>query len=351
MKRTRSSSRSPAFAGVAVLVVVAGLGGCAGPSAQPAQPVATPSLPATVAIAAAVPGAPTGQDRTLRTADGRERTYRIFVPGRVRSNPGARVPLLVAMHGGFGSGRQFEANSGFNGLAESNSFVVVYPDGTGVAGSGAIRTWNGGDCCGPAAKNDVDDVAFINQLIAEVGRESPIDASRVYAAGHSNGGIMAYRLACELSDRIVAVGVQSASLGFRPCSPQRPVSLIHIHGSADRNVPVAGGTGDRSVSRTEFAPVLDGVTSLAAADGCPGRPTVMDSVAGSAVSVDLWQPCRDESVVEYVLVDGASHAWMGHAAQAPMVVGDASMDLDSSAAIWSFLAARARPGSRATSSP
>lgn len=82
--------------------------------------------------------------RTLRTPDGRVRSYRLFVPASVPSD--RSVPLLVALHGGTGWGEQFEGNSRFDRLAEANGFLVVFPDGVGAAGTDALRTWNGGYC-------------------------------------------------------------------------------------------------------------------------------------------------------------------------------------------------------------
>src|SRR5262249_5428677 len=117
---------------------------------------ATGALSATsVPLAAAAAVAST--EGTLRTPNGPDRTYHLYVPPNV--TPGAPVPLLVALHGGTGWGTQFEQNSGFDHLADQHGFIVVYPDGVGIGRNGtALRTWNGGDCCGPAARQQVDDV-------------------------------------------------------------------------------------------------------------------------------------------------------------------------------------------------
>ena len=119
---------------------------------------------------------------TMVTADGRTRRYRLYVPASLEAV--RSVPLLVALHGGLGWGEQFATNSGFDGLAESNRFIVVYPDGTNAqAGSTRLLTWNGGFCCGAAAERNVDDVGFIGRVIDEVSRAAPVDASRVFAPG------------------------------------------------------------------------------------------------------------------------------------------------------------------------
>ncbi len=310
--------------------------------ASPANADSRPVLPATVAVEPAAAVVPESTAHAITTRDGRRRDYRLFVPAAVVGDQARPLPLLVALHGGTGSAGQFEANSGFNGLAESNQFIVAYPEGLGIAGGDAIRTWNAGSCCGPAAKQGVDDVGFVRELIAELRGRYPIDPARVFATGHSNGGMLAYRLACELADQVVAVGVQSASLEVGQCAPSRPASLLHIHGSADRNVPIEGGEGDRSLSGNSFNPPAAGARAVATADGCPvvQRPTVPGR---SDLAIELWDPCRANTVVELVVVEGASHAWMGHAGRT-RIAGEPYSAFDSSYEIWSFLAAHPRRG-------
>ena len=283
---------------------------------------------------------------SIRTADGRDRTYRLYVPSSLR--PGQRVPLLVALHGGIGSAEQFETNSGFDGLAEANRFVVAYPDGIGARPDGSgPQTWNGGYCCGPAAREGVDDVAFVRQLLDGLRAELPVDPSRTFAAGHSNGAIMVYRLACELSDRIAAIGVQSGSLGVEPCTQSKPVSVLHLHGTADTNHPIDGGRGSglASAAGVVFRPARSAVDALAAANGCSGAPATQTDASNPDLTVSTWGPCGLGTEVRYVMVAGVTHAWMGHPGASRLAsryVGDPYPDLDASRAIWSFLAAHPR---------
>jgi polyhydroxybutyrate depolymerase len=281
---------------------------------------------------------------SITTPDGRTRTYRIYVPRSLpRQQP---VPLLVALHGGFGSGLQFEANSGFDTLADAHHFIVVYPDGTPIRPTGALanaRVWNGGRCCGPAARQQVDDVGFIRQLVDTVSGQHDIDPTRVFAAGHSNGAIMSYRLACELSDTFVAIGIQAGSLEIDGCRPVHPVSVFHVHGSADRNIPITGGRGD-GVAGIAFSPPRDAATAFAHLDGCASTSTTAIARANREVSVETWHPCNGSTEVQFVTVTGASHAWMGHSAPRAVqrLTGAPYMKYDSSAAIWAFLAAHPR---------
>ncbi|MEN9643843.1 MAG: hypothetical protein RL238_512 [Actinomycetota bacterium] len=163
------------------------------------------------------------------------------------------------------------------------TFVAPAPgDGSIVTADGpdetARRTWNAGGCCGAAARKDVDDVAFIDALIDEMMADHHIDADRVYVVGHSNGGFMAYPLACELSDRIAAVGLQAGGLMVDTCAPERPVSLLHVHGRDDTNVPLDGGRGS-GLARVEFPAVDASASTVADAMGCAGTAgTVVDGI-------------------------------------------------------------------------
>ncbi len=316
------------------------------PPTTPTTPTTVPPLATYEPYAGTAPGVtPTGQASVgqLRTADGRTRSYRLYVPASL--DPSTPAPLLVALHGGLGSSAQFEANSGFDDLAEANRFIVVYPDGIGARADGTgPQTWNGGYCCGPAARDDVDDVGFVRQLLDRLAVERPIDPARTFAAGHSNGAIMAYRLACEMSDRIAAIGVQAGSLGVDTCAPSRPVSVIHLHGTADTNHPIDGGAGS-GVAGVIFRPARDAVQALAAADGCGPTPTPGTDPTNPDLAVSTWTRCTDDTAVRHVVVDGATHAWMGHPAQSDLAssfVGEPYPDLDASRAIWSFLEAHPR---------
>ena len=212
-------------------------------------------------------------------------------------------PLLVGLHGGTGWGTQFEANSGFDRLAEANGFVVVYPDGIGIGrNNDRLRTWNAGICCGPAQKSGVDDVAFVSQLIDEISGTHHIDPNRIFVTGHSNGAMLSYRLACELSDKIAAAAVVAGTLAVQPCTPSRPVSFMEIHGTADRNVPIDGGTGDRSISRVDYPSVRTGIATMAALAGCGSEPTV---TSDGDITTTTWSGGDDTTAVKLVAITAA----------------------------------------------
>ncbi len=295
----------------------------------------TTLTPDQVAVAPAVAAIGATLDRELATGDGRIRSYHLYIPSDLPAGP---VPLLIALHGGTGSGSQFQRQSGFDELAEANGFLVVFPDGVGLgADADKLRTWNGGYCCGTAVKQDVDDVGFIAAVIDDIVAEYDVDANRIFAAGHSNGGIMAYRLACELSDRIVAIGLQAGSLGINECEPSQPVSVLHLHGTADENHPIEGGIGANSISDTYFRSAAYSVETAATAMGCEATPTDSIDASNADLAITSWTNCEDGAEVRLVAATGATHAWMGHPNSNPTLVGTSYADLDASVAMLEFL--------------
>ena len=142
---------------------------------------------------------------------------------------------MVTLHGGFGSAEQAERSYGWNQLADSAKFVVAYPDGVG-------RAWNAnGGCCGRPGREGLDDVGFITAAVDDISESVGIDTAQVYATGISNGGMMAYALACNTST-FAAIGPDSATQ-LDPCTAPHPTSVMHIHGTADRLIRYDGEPG------------------------------------------------------------------------------------------------------------
>ena len=277
-------------------------------STTPPGSAPSPEVVSPVVVSPAVGAIGTHTTGEVSTADGRTRTYRVYLPSALPAGP---RPLILAFHGGGGSATHFELTSGFDGMAEANGVIVVYPDGVGTGpNETTIQTWNGGVCCPPAARKNVDDVSFVRLLIDSIESQYTIDPNRVYAAGHSNGAIFSYRLACELSDRIVAVGLQAGTLGIDNCAPARPVSLLHLHGAADANIPIDGGFGSESRADVDFPSPRESAKTIASLDGCPAQPEVHTDGANPAVEVTDWTPCTDGTEVRFLAVDGAPHRWM-----------------------------------------
>jgi len=287
------------------------------------------SPPATTGSDGAV-HVPTGSSTQTIEVGGRSRTFRVFRPSTL---PDGEVPLVVMLHGGFGDDDQAETAYGWDDEASREGFVVAYPNGLN-------RAWDGGGgCCGKPGAEHVDDVGFISQVVVTVERELSIDARRVYATGISNGGIMSYRLACDTTI-FAAIGPDSATL-MGSCDHPAPVSVIHIHGTADHNIPFAGGQGS-GFAKVDGPPVPEVVASWRSVDGC--SPPVSSTAGVVTRSV---ASCPDGRTVELITIAGAGHQWPG--SQGHGLIGrllgldPPSHALDATSTIWAFFAAHPKP--------
>jgi polyhydroxybutyrate depolymerase len=175
-----------------------------------------------VVAGCAVPGSAAPQafieGSSLHTMNfgGLNRSYRLYIPAGVTSP----APLVVMMHGGFGSAQQAERAYGWDELADSAKFVVAYPDGVG-------RAWNvNGGCCGRPGRENVDDVGFINAVVGDVAANVNVDPRRRYATGISNGGMLAYALACD-TGTFAAIGPDSATQ-LDNCAAPHPTSVMAV---------------------------------------------------------------------------------------------------------------------------
>jgi polyhydroxybutyrate depolymerase len=253
---------------------------------------------------------------------GTSRSYRLYVPEAV-----GPLALVVALHGGLGSGDQLADTSQFEPLAEREHFVVVFPDGVGA-------TWNAGTCCGTAVTRKSDDVAFLKSLVGELARKVSIDRARVFAVGHSNGAMMAFRLGCEGSDVFSAVVPVAGSLEIDRCAPAKAVALLAIHGDADRNHPIDGGTGDRSISNVSYRSMSTSLVMWTVAMGCTSSS---DAVTGP-IRTTTWTGCRQGVAMRYSVIAGADHPWPGSVdKRATALQGVPTTALDATAAAWTFL--------------
>lgn len=284
---------------------------------------------------------PGDHEFTLRV-DGRQRSYLVHVPS---SYDGSRpFPLVLSYHGGGANARVQARFSGLNEKADRAGFIVVHPNGTGRRQS--LLTWNAGTCCLYAMLQKVDDVGFTRALLDDVAKRLRIDPKRVYATGISNGGMMAYRLACELSDRIAAIAPISGTLGVSDCSQRRPVPVMHFHGTADQFVNYEGGFGRRSRTKVLFDSVKHTVSTWVALNGCPPSPlrrqepdTAQD---GTRVVRETYGPCREGSEVVLFTIEGGGHTWPGREPRLPFL-GESTRDVSANDLMWEFFRAHPMP--------
>ena len=305
-------------------------------SGIPSNATATPD--ATVAEGTPVATTPTQRALVITTGathgtikhGGMERTYRLYVP--TSATAASSMALVVGLHGGFGWGDQFADNSRFEQLAESEGFIVVFPDGTG-------RTWNAGNCCGGGVRDKVDDVGFLAALIDHLSATLPVEPGRVFMTGHSNGAMMTFRFACERADKVIAVAPVAGSLEVPGCSPSGPVDLLAIHGDSDKNHPIEGGEGTRSIANVAFVSMADSMRLWTAGFGCTGSP---EAKTEGALTATAWKTCAGGATAELVVIAGADHLWPGGKMpeRTTSVQGVPSRELDATKAIWAFFESR-----------
>lgn len=272
-----------------------------------------------------------GSSTHTLTVDGVARTYIVYKPAGLHG----AVPLVLMLHGGYGTSREAEHMYRWNTAANRGHFVVAYPDGL-------HRAWNaGGGCCGQPAKDDTNDVGFITDVVHTVESMTPIDTARVYVTGISNGGIMSYRLACE-TDLFAAIGpVAATELGG--CPKTRPISVIAVHGTADPRVPYNGGMGTGAAHIDGPAiPALN--ATWRKIDDCATPKVTTKGVVKTSVAT-----CPDGRGVELVSVTGAGHQWPGSVAKGPVItrllgLTPPSTAMTATKAIWAFFEAHPKRG-------
>jgi polyhydroxybutyrate depolymerase len=256
---------------------------------------------------------------------GLERSYHLYVPTTYRST--RPMPLVFNFHGLGSNGADQFFYSELAFLAEKFKFILVSPNGVG-------NSWNGGFCCGIAAAQQIDDVGFTSDMIDEISSEYCVNPDRIYSTGISNGGFMSYRLACDLADRIAAIGPVAAANLTISCEPSRPVPVIAMNGTDDLLVSYAGG--------------LASVEGWAAGNGCSEQTEVVYDEG--EVTCVAYQDCAEDATAELCTIDGGGHNWPGAIdlfELDPVTywwAGHTTQDIDASREIWKFFADRPMPG-------
>jgi polyhydroxybutyrate depolymerase len=152
--------------------------------------------------------------------------------------------------------------------------------------------------------------------------------------------MMAYRLACEASDLVAAIGAVSAVFVVAPCEPRFPVSLLHIHGTADQNVPIEGGVGPKSIVKYPYPPVARSIAFWAAWDDCGKDPIVSSPAPG--VTLRAYPLCTLGIAVDYYVIEGGTHAWPGGKRLAKFLDAPSNA-IAATPLIWQFFAAHPKP--------
>ncbi len=273
---------------------------------------------------------------------GLDRSYLLHLPNPLPATP---PPVVLVLHGGGGNAQSIAKMTGFDAEADRQGFIAVYPNGTdesrplmNLFGKPGFLTWNAGNCCGYAQEHGIDDVGFLRAVVAAVIKDNGADPKRVYATGISNGGMMAYRLGCEASDVFAAIAPVSAVLEYQPCKPAQAISVFHIHGAKDENVPLDGGVGKKAIEKENRAPVQQTIDFWVKADGC----SVTAHSQEPDVLMSNYGGCLDGSEVSYFVIQDGGHSWPGGDRIAKSL-DPPSTALNATLEIWRFFAEHSKP--------
>lgn len=267
-----------------------------------------------------------------------ERTFTVHIPQGYDHQTAS--PLVFVFHGGGGDAEGMQG-LGFNALADRDEVIVVYPNGI-------EKNWADGRGTTDAALAGADDVTFVRDMLDELSSRQNIDAEAVFATGISNGGILSHRLACDLADRIAAIGpvVGSLASDYRPtCNPSEEIGVISIRGTEDPFINFEGGDSTHKTFEMlgDGGPIEsaeDARLFWASQNGCD------DAVVEALAPIDTDDPTRVTQIthegcdggvrVVYYAVEGMGHTWPPNEGPAPRISGSSSSQLNATELVWEF---------------
>lgn len=244
---------------------------------------------------------------TSTTVVSMSRAYSKFIPSSY--SKGTSLPLVVLLHGYGATGAMQESYMKFESVAETNKFILVYPDGT-VDSSGK-QFWNATDACCDFFSAVADDV-YLLSILKEMESNYSIDAKRIYFVGHSNGGFMSYRMACKYPDRIAAIASLAGASFFKAadCGAKSSVSVLQVHGTKDGTILYDGGQILGNSYPGAVASATQWATFNQCAQNAVTRSTKLDlepNIAGDETSVMAWTNCQNSSEVELWTMESGAH--------------------------------------------
>jgi len=250
--------------------------------------------------------------------------------------------LVLLLHGAGGTAKLALGNTRWAALADREGILLACPEGTrpDPAAPPMFRqnpqAWNDGSGRGHTARAGTDDVAFLDALLRELIHDHRADPTRIYAAGFSNGGSMAFRAGAALVPRIVAIGPVAGHCWVAPAAARRPVPALMIFGGNDPLNPTTGGEVTTPWGTVEYhPPVRDSFDRWRAFNGCVGEPVerkVTDGVREAEAT-----GCAPGAEVRFLMIDDLGHHWPGGARLLPpWIAGPASHRVDGASALWDF---------------
>jgi polyhydroxybutyrate depolymerase len=278
---------------------------------------------------------------TLRFDDG-ERSAIVHVPPKAPEK--SALAVVLNFHGGGGHGANEQEYSLLDRLADRETFVTVYPNGSGRF-SARLLTWNAGTCCAYATIHQIDDVGFTRALILKLAETIPIDRRRIYATGLSNGGMMAHRLAAQAGDLIAAVAPVAGGMVLPAIRSSRAVPVMHIHSVDDPRALYGGGLGPPfPLTKSQvFHPNIDQmILRWAKHDGCAAEPIIAErrtdqGARGHTATRYVFSGCRDGAEVVLWKLTGAGHVWPGGKQKyLERLLGPSTDIIDANREMWNF---------------
>lgn len=291
--------------GLPFVLASAACGPSGAPDAGPEPDAGVPDAGAPAEDAGALDaGAPDAGPIDLDAPLGGDRPASVIRPSDY--DPGQAYPLVIILHGYMHFGDGVASYFGFPSYVDARDFLLVVPDGT-VDQDGA-RFWNATQACCDFYGSGVDDVGYLTGLITEAKARFNVDPERVIVVGHSNGGFMAYRMACEASEHVTGVVSVAGAMPTEAegCDPAVPaVNVLQVHGTADDTIFFDGDVGYPGAEAS-----LERWRTFAGCGETPmeGTPLNLDAQApGAETTVTMWSGCSGGVAAELWTMDGVGH--------------------------------------------
>ena len=258
------------------------------------------------------------------TSSGEQREYLLYVPSTY--NPSEPVPLVLSIHGFTQSPTIQEYVSQWNSLADQYGFIVVYPSGLNFP-----KLWR-------VAETDLDptavekEVRFFSDLLDKLSLDYTIDAERIYVNGLSNGGGMALRLACDMPDRVAAIGSVAGAYTIDLTACDGGVPGIFFHGKADLIVPIEGGPM-RNLP-INLPNVFVFINDYAILNGCE----LVEQPISTSDNVSLfgYDGCDRGSEVDFYMITDGGHTWPGGNPLPEFITGNNTYEINATQLMWDF---------------
>jgi len=265
-------------------------------------------VPVCLLLAACHSSTEGSSDAAMKVVIGGDRPVMVHVPSSYQH--GTPTPLVVMLHGYGADGEVEEVYLDITAQADQRGFIYATPDGT--IDSTGMRFWNATDACCDLFGTKVVDSTYLSSVITQIAATYTIDPKRVFLVGHSNGGFMAHRMACDHADQIAAIaslaGAQWNDLG--KCTPSEAVSAVEIHGTADMTISYTGG----NINGHAFPAATTTASDWVGLDGCAttadtSAPAIdLDSsLAGNETTISAWTGCKNSTHVELWTIAGGGH--------------------------------------------